>query len=467
MLALELIDSGLVLARSAGQTSEVLAGAPGVAILEERETLTGDEAAHRVRRSPLLAQTNFWRGLSTDALVRPSRVAQTAADIAFAQANALLGKLRDTEPRVLLALPGGYSREQLGLLLGVINETGVSVAGLVDAALAACSLEPAPARVLHLDFELHQAILTVLEYSGGDRAGLKRARYEIAPQHGLLAIHQSWVEYIADTFVRKTRFDPLHDAANEQRLVDELPNWLSQLAERDRISVSMTIADRTPEIELVRDDLVAAAQSHYTEWLRLVQGARVAGLPIELRVSHRIAALPGLLDRFRSLRDCSVKVLPRGAAALGALQHESAISRSADALALVYLLPSAPLSEATEQAGVFESTPAALRPTHVLYQGRAWKISDHPLTLGWSVGANQRQIPLSSSLPGVSRAHCTLVRRNGSVLVEDHSTYGSFVNDERVQGRTTLTVGDRLRVGTPGITLDLIQMVDDHGAPQD
>ncbi len=72
---------------------------------------------------------------------------------------------------MLLAVPAGYSREQLGLLLGVINETGVRVAGLVDAALAACSLEPAPARVLHLDLELHQASLTVLEYSGGEYPG--------------------------------------------------------------------------------------------------------------------------------------------------------------------------------------------------------------------------------------------------------------------------------------------------------
>jgi hypothetical protein len=159
--------------------------------------------------------------------------------------------------------------------------------------------------------------------------------------------------------------------------------------------------------------------------------------------------------------------LPRGAAALGALQHESAIVRSGDALALVYLLPSATVTDAGDRVEHFEATPAALRPTHVLYQGRAWKISDHPLTLGWSVNANQRQLSLPSSLPGISRAHCTLVRRNGSILIEDHSTYGSFVNDERVQGRATLAVGDRLRIGTPGITLDLIQMVDDHGAPQD
>ena len=467
MLALELIDSGLVLARSTGQTTEVLAEVPGVAILEERATITGEEAARRVRRSPLLAQTNFWRGLSTSPLTRPSRVAQTSADVAFTQADALLRPLRESEPRVLLALPGGYSREQLGLLLGVINETGVAVAGLVDAALAACSIESTAPRVLHLDLELHQAILTVLEYTGGDRAGLKRSRYEIAPQHGLHAIQQSWAEFIADTFVRKTRFDPLHDAANEQQLVDELPQWLKQLQERDRINISMPLAERTPEIELVRDDLIAAAQPHYAELLRLVQGARVAGLPIELRVSHRVAALPGLLDRLGSLRDCSIKVLPRGAAALGALHHESAIARSGDELALVYLLPSATLSDVVDGVENLEPTPAALRPTHVLYQGRAWQISDRPLTLGWSAAAGTRQLSLPSSLPGISRTHCTLVRRNGAVLIEDLSTYGSFVNDERVQGRTSLAVGDRLRVGTPGITFDLIQMVDDHGAPQD
>ncbi len=52
-------------------------------------------------------------------------------------------------------------------------------------------------------------------------------------------------------------------------------------------------------------------------------------------------------------------------------------------------------------------------------------------------------------------------------MVEDHSTYGSFVNDEKVSGRTALTVGDRLRLGSPGVTLELIQLVNDHGTPQD
>jgi pSer/pThr/pTyr-binding forkhead associated (FHA) protein len=43
----------------------------------------------------------------------------------------------------------------------------------------------------------------------------------------------------------------------------------------------------------------------------------------------------------------------------------------------------------------------------------------------------------------------------GAVVV-DHSRYGTWLNDERVFGRATLRAGDRLRLGRPGVTLELI-----------
>ncbi len=466
MLALELIDSGLLLARNRGETGEVLTEVPGLAVLDDDRTRTGNEAAERVRLKPLLAHTNFWRALSTEQLTRPSRLARSTADIAFSQAEAVLGLYKTEGESVLLAVPAGYSREQLALLLGVINETGVRVAGLVDAALAACSLEPAPARLLHLDLELHQAILTVLEYSGGERAGLKRSRYEIALRNGVLDIQQTLMQFIAETFIRKTRFDPLHDANTEQRLVDRLPAWLGELREQEQITFSMQFGDRPMEIEIERAQLIAAVERHYVELLRLVQGARVAGMQIELRLSPRIAAFPGLLERFGTLRDCEIRLLPRGAAAFGTLQYESTISRP-DSLALVYHLPVARAAGGEASAAQPDATPAPLRPTHLLFQGRAWRISEQPLVIGWSVDGGPRALMLPSASPGLSRSHCTVVRRNGSVMIEDHSTYGSYVNEERVAGRTALTVGDRLRLGSPGVTLELIQLVNDDGAPQD
>jgi hypothetical protein len=465
LLALELIDSGLLLARQRGENSEVLTEVPGIAFLGDDTTRTGEAAVERIRLNPLLAHTNFWRGLSTEELTRPSRLARTTADIAFAQAEQLLGPHKAEGESVLLAVPAGYSREQLPLLLGVINETGVRVSGLVDAALAACSLEPAPARVLHLDLELHQAILTVLEYSGGDRSGLKRSRYEIALRHGVLDLNQTVRQLIAETFISKTRFDPLHDATTEQRLVGQVPGLLAQLREQEQTVVSMQFGDRPLEVEIERAQVIAALEPHYVELLRLVQGARVAGMQIQLRLAPRIAAYPGLVERFGTLRDCEVRLLPRGAAALGTLQHEATVSRP-DSLALVYHLPIARATGA-ESTAEPEATPAPLRPTHLLFQGRAWRISDQPLVIGWSVDAQRRALVLPSSSPGVSRAHCTVVRRNGAVMIEDHSTYGSYVNEERVAGRTALTVGDRLRLGSPGVTLELIQLVNDDGAPQD
>lgn len=473
MLSLEVIDAGLVLAQRVGDVTTVLHESPGIAVLEDVATLTGAAAAARVRLKPLLAHTNYWRGLSTDPLARASRLIGTTADLAFAQAGSVLSAAGGDSEGVLLALPAGYSREQLGLLLGVVNETGVPVAGLVDAALAACSREPPPPRILHLDLELHQTLLTVLEYAAGARAGLKRSRYEIAPRHGVLALQQTWMQFIASRFVHKTRFDPLHEAASEQRLLDRLPQWLEQLATQPTITPTIRLAlefgEQTLEVELERAQFISAAEKHYRELLRLVQGARVAGLSIALRVSQRVAALPGLLERFAELRDCDVQVLPRGAAALGALQYADAIRRAPESLALIYQLPTPPPAHATAALGDHLSDRATApqrRPTHVLFQGRAWTLSEEPLVVGWAPTAGSRALLLPVAA-GVSRAHCTLMRRGGCVQIEDHSTYGSYVNEERVVGGATLAVGDRLRLGSPGVILQLIQSVDDDGAPQD
>jgi len=45
-------------------------------------------------------------------------------------------------------------------------------------------------------------------------------------------------------------------------------------------------------------------------------------------------------------------------------------------------------------------------------------------------------------------------------VVEDHSTHGSFLNGQRVQGTADLAEGDRLRMGSPGIEVRLIRVMD-------
>jgi hypothetical protein len=470
LLAVELNDAGLRLARLREDGSGELVGAasPGFALLHGGRVLVGAAAASRFRAAPLHAQNRYWHALGTDALPWTAPGVATTADLAHAQLTELLATAG--EPAVadlLLAVPPGYTREQLGLLVGIANESGATVRGLVDAGLAACmTVAPAPC-ILHLDLQLHQAVATLLEVSRADGM-LRRIRYELLPGAGVLAFRQSMAAAIATAFVRETRFDPLHQAATEQTLHDRLPDWLRALVEAEATDAEIAFGTDAHRIVVQRALLATAAEALAADILRLVQSARPPGTPLHLCFTPRVAEVPGLVARLGGLRDCLPVELHEGAAALGAVGAAAGIVRPVDAIALIHRLPlraAAPAEPVSAPLAADTAVPADAVPTHVLFRGRAWPITAVPLVLGWSTGAAARALVLPAGVAGVSKAHCTLELRDGRSFVTDHSTYGTFVNEERIGGRLELRVGDVLRLGAPGISLDLIRVLPDHGAP--
>lgn len=456
-LALEINDAGLVLARD----GELLAEEPGCAMLDGREAETGAAAMRRARLKPLYAEMRYWQDLGTAPLARPMPAAATNAEVAYAQLATLAGGLPAADRRLLIAVPAWYTRDQLAVLLGVCGEAGFETVGLVDAGLAAAALEPAPESLLHLELTLHRAVLTVLDHGGE----LRRTRYELLPQHGWLALQQAWLDLIAAAFVRKTRFDPLHEAANEQRLWDGLPGWLATLEREPAVTLEQQAGGVTHAVELLREDFAATATRIYDGLAQALQRARPAGGPLYLRLSHRLATLPGFGERLAELRDCEVTRLPRGAAALGALAYERTLQREPGAVVLVQRLP-VPLRAGPSRAATSPAlaVPLAHRPTHVVLDSRAWSIRREPLTIGSAVPAGLRALAVAAG-PGISRQHCTLVRDDDGAWLEDLSTYGTLVNGERVRGRVPLRAGDRLRIGSPGVECELVRVVDDDGTP--
>ncbi len=453
-LALEINDVGLVLVRD----GEIVAEEPGCAMLDGRTVETGSAALKRARLKPLYAETRHWQDLGTTALPRPMPAAATYADVAYAQLAALVEGLPGDARETLLAVPGGYSREQLAVLLGVAREAGLTVVGLVDAGLAAAALEPVPESVVQLELATHQSVLTVLDHAGE----LRRSVCELLPRHGWLALQQAWLDLVAAAFVRRTRFDPLHEAASEQRLWDALPGWLAALERDAVVTVDAPAAGETLTVELSRADFAAAAAASYDAVLQALQRARPARGPLQLRVSHRWAGLPGFAERLAGLRDCEVLRLPRGAAALGALAYERVLRRDPQALVLVQRLPVAMRAVGATPAAPAPSVPPGARPTHLVYRGLARTLLAEPLAIGAAVPAGRRALAVPAG-PGISRLHCTLARAADGVWLEDLSTYGTFVNGERVGGRVSLQAGDRLRLGSPGVECELVRVVDDDG----
>lgn len=441
-IGLELVDAALVAVRDGAR----VAASPGVALLDPRGFQFGEAAAAAARQQPVLAADRFWAELAADPMAQVAGPPVSHADLACGHLASLWQAVGRPGDEVVLAVPGTMRLPQIGLVLGIAKHISMPVTGVVDAAVAACAGLAARAAVWHLDVQLHQAVLTEMQGSGR----LRRVRVEVAPHAGLKGIHAAWAQLISEAMVRRTRFDPLHQAASEQQLYQRLPDWLDALVTQETIDAVIETDSGSFSASLRRERFALAAEAWYAQLIELVHGHPRAGEAATLALSSRAAALPALRARLVASRDLELIALPDIAAAAAAVLRLDDIA-TGDALALVTALPrSHPAAVAAVQR-----RPAGGSPTHVILEGRAHAIDERPLVIGVGAGGGRRLV-LAGAPAGVSRAHCTLLRRGDEVLVLDHSRYGTSVNGERVEGEAVLGTGDRLRLGAPGVVLELV-----------
>jgi len=448
-IGLELVDAALVAVRDGAR----VATSPGVALLDPQQLLVGEAAAAAARLRPVFATDRFWADLAADSLAQASGPPVSHADLAHAHLAQLWSALSRPGDDVVLAVPGTMRLHQIGLALGIARSIAMPVAGIVDAAVAACAVVPAHATVLHLDVQLHQAVLTELHGA----SLLRRRRVDIAPRAGLKVMHGAWAQLVSEAMVRRTRFDPLHQAAAEQQLYQRLPGWLDVLATQDAIDVTIEADAGSFTATLRREQFALAAEAWYAQLIELVHAGRHAGEFATLALSSRAAALPALRERLAALGDIELITLPDTAAAAAAAARAGEIATGATPALVTALQRSQPVAAT---GGRMPRSRGASCPTHVILDGHAHAIGEHPLVLGLGEDdpalAAGRWLVLTGPAAGISHSHCTLMRRGGSVVVRDHSRYGTFVNGERVEGEAAVGAGDWLRIGTPGIVLELV-----------
>jgi hypothetical protein len=180
--------------------------------------------------------------------------------------------------------------------------------------------------------------------------------------------------------------------------------------------------------------------------------------PVTLQLTHRIAPLPGCREMLATIDAAREMVLEPGSGAFGALDLWHGPSGREVG---VTLLTSRPWQgrEASSPAPPRPVKPVSqdeVVPTHVLYRTVAYPLSDRPLVIGSGGSQEKVDVRIVGELAGVSREHCSLQRGGGGVILTDHSTYGTFVDGERVAGTAMLRLGQIIRVGTPGEELQLI-----------
>lgn len=425
MNVLEINDTGLLLSNG----TQVLAESPGFAALDGKTLQVGAAARARSRLDPRRSYNRYWYQLET-ALPAPIVGARTHADIAYAQ----LQSLRDAAggSPLILAVPGSLTREQLSILLGLVDASGLKAEGLVDAAVAAASQVETDATCLHLDVELHRFVLTVLE--GG--ASLSRTRVEEIAKPGLTQVWDALSRVAAIAFVQQTRFDPLHSAGTEQTMFDALPAWLGLLGRSSSAVLELASGTRTHRASVSRDDLVKALREPFEDIAAAIdQHGRPR--PVTLMLSARAASVPGLVEHIEHGTGIAALRLDALAPARGARAQSARI-----------VVPGAGLAYVTRLPGISrraDSAREAVGPTHVLIGDYAVALPTHDAELALALER------LRPGLPG------SLRRLEGRLWLDGSQELSPLLNGKPARLPARVGLGDR--IDFEGVVLRLIEVM--------
>ncbi|MEM8547414.1 MAG: FHA domain-containing protein [Pseudomonadota bacterium] len=428
-----------------GQTVDVSVGYASV--IEGAVTAIGRSAFANAKRHPRRTHNDFWYRLSAEPMESASGLSR--ADLVAAQWQALVPLERLAGRSVILILPSFWQRDALALLLGILKTSGVEVAGMIDAAVAATRDYYQDQVLLHVDITLHCASVVRLVQSR-ERSELDDAR--AIEGSGWVALMEDWVKFFAAQFVRQCRFDPLHSAETEQLLFDALPVWLTDIEKRDDVSVTLTAGGRDYTATILRVDVINAVAAHYQRIADVVRALHGGGPAPALQMRVSISGLPGLAELLAA----------RSGGQYFAVADDAAAASVSSQIGSLGLEAGRVRREMAVTGVVHEAAAAAMHiadmPSHLLYGDRAFLLAEEALAVG--SGTEQppaRYLLIEGSPAGVSGLHCELRLERGGCTVVDRSRYGTFLNGNRINGSAALQIGDTLRVGTPGRELLLIR----------
>jgi hypothetical protein len=435
----------------------VLASAPAAVTPAEEGGLAGASAWSRLRREPKSIATRHWWELA-------HRHPPSARSTALIGAE-LAARLQEHPPvagsRIWMATPAMLEPAALGILLGIVRALGLSLEGFVDAAVASAAALGLDRPALALELGLHHVAVAALEGA----APIRKRRVVSSERGGLLELYQHWLALVGAMFVKRTRFDPFHDAATEQQLFDLLPTLARAAARAGNATAVLEARGARLEVPISSDQLTQAAEPVYREMLALMRSLRPAGAPIALLVPQAVVELPGMRAALAQFFGCELVALADGfGGAAASLLDLPRSELDHGAVPLLRRLPAQRQESCASlaQRELLERDARQSLPTHVLLAGRTFALGRSPIAVGRALGEPDA-ISLPEGLAGVSRRHCTLLREGDATVLVDHSRCGTYVNGERVLERARVHAGDRIRIGEPGVELALIAVSSREG----
>lgn len=355
-----------------------------------------------------------------------------------------------------LAVGSRTSPQALGELLRMARAAGGAVQGFVDASVALAAWHAQSGQGIVIDIGRNQTVFSVVAVEDGE-ALLRRTA--VAPV-GEAALLQRWLQLFAESMVRQTRYDPLHDPRHEAALRERLPVAAAEAQRTGSARMALEAQGRDFELTLSRDQFAVAAAGWFEPLSSMLQ-ALCAGIgECHVRVPESLLLWPGAAEALAVIGERPLWSLKDSSAAQAASLLPAPAPSGGGAVRHLTQLPVfATASPESVIARIrLRSAGSLVAATHLVYQGRAITIGEEGLVLGRAPGEGLRVLELPEGIAGLSRRHCTLRRSGGETVLVDHSRYGTFIDGQRVDGRALLAAGSLLRLGTPGIELPLVAL---------
>ena len=293
---LELNDHGITL----GDAEGIRLVSPGFALALDNSLVVGAQAQAQSRLHPNDSHSRYWQELSLDPLPSgrlPGDRYRHLADLAHAHLNSFVAESESSPSDVIMSVPGSFSREQLGILLGIAKQTPLTIAGLIDSALIAAAgaqTMQGSEHTIVVQQQLHQTLFTQVSCHQGV---LKVDSSVALPSSGSQNVIDSLMQLSTELFIDQCRFNPQHDAATEQLLYNALPVWLAADVSSGSLLLELTADGAVHNAKLPYESLVVALapiRQRLNEQLSAMVSRVANSTNVQIVLCSTLSELPGL-----------------------------------------------------------------------------------------------------------------------------------------------------------------------------
>lgn len=429
-----------------GDETGVILQSPGFALADGSSLVLGEEAERQARLQPTNSYNKFWHELSLDPISHGNNF-RHFADIAYAHLMHLAEEA-EIGGDVIFAVPGNFTRQQLAILLGLVNHTPFRAGGVVDSAVAAAALAAESSNVIYIDLQLHQAVVTHLNIKSDH---LQSGTTIQVPGVGSQNFMDLMMQMATGMFIQQCRFNPQHNADSEQQLYNELPGWLAE-AEEGNLILELRAGETLHTAKMPRESLINSLSGHFKK-INEQLAPMLTERDTQIMVSPAMATLPGFMASLP--QQSQLIVLDQHAVSRGALEHQELIIAGDEGIKLVESLPVAKSKPANSP-----QAPETAVPTHVLFKHRAVPIKDLKIAnqievTGHAGAANTLVLSIADLPEDLGRIYQSDGEVRFQALAGD-----SRVNGKSVTGETSLSIGDEIQFDNSAENMTLIQVSD-------